>query len=43
MRKVIVLVVVAAATALAVAGGVSAATGHHVQNGKAGAGISDGR
>ena len=42
MRKVIALVVLAAATALAVAGGAGAAPGHGLHFG-VGGGISDGR
>jgi len=42
MRKVIALVVLAAATALAVAGGAGASL-VHAQHGGVGGGISDGR
>ena len=42
MRKVIAIVVLAAATALAIAGGAGAAPGH-AQHGGVGGGISDGR
>jgi hypothetical protein len=43
MRKVIALVVLAAATALAVAGSAGAAPGNHGWGGHPGGGISDGR
>jgi hypothetical protein len=43
MRKVIALVVLAAATALAVAGGAGATPGHCNGFGHGGVGISDGR
>jgi hypothetical protein len=42
MRKVIALVVLAVATALAVAGGAGAAPGLHSWGGHVGGGISDG-